>query len=1096
MGVPLFELRITDPEALRLELIAVDRYPPSFSLGTDGVAATAREQVLDRADLDFGLADLGEGTAAEIREHPLVADFLGRLDTQYIWEPLGRGVGRIVVSAGAATADWGALSRVFPEVAVLRRHPGLWSPGEFLAFPVEVGLVVDGSPDEGRAAGLFDDLVQQAASQGGVHWGAYEGAGTHLVHCTLSDPGRVDLLLPWPEPAPRVVVVHLTMPELLPEVAGDIEDRLMASGVGAVVVAGLQDESAAPVFGMLYRKLLHNWPLEYCAWAGAAALGVPAPIRVTAAAGGEFGLALSRIPAERAAEHRAAAGSHAVAPPPPVPPPPAPPPPAPPPVRPVEPPPDAAQPPAPPPPRRSWRGHDEVPFEPEDDEERAAVDDGGEWMGDEPAAAGDGGETGAAPSDRDGRAAVELADAADAAVRRELEPVVTRTDDLTFENEMTDLGEILDLTARAEAAGRDAATARRAAATAPPPPRRTNLTVFDPDTGEPLATDVPMRPRVAHTMTVAIEPTRRRAQVSAEFDEEPLRRVFQTQDTVDLDLVVFAPTDEFLVGPARATLTLPKVGPSQPVSVAVTPQRDGWCRLRVCLYYRNTLLQSVAMMAFAGPAAEATAPTVKPALDWVASTDLALLAELPEPAFNLVVNDAPDGTHWVGVFAAEGDGFLPLESGAMRKLDSLKLTRRVEQLRTVLQEVHGADDQYLYPQAPPTDPTVVDFGIAGLKRLALIGYRVYNDMFLSALDLSAEAVRQALAASGGAATAAKLISIARTGDWSAPWSALYDFELDVDTESRIEVCPVFVAQLAANEWSGDDLEATHDLLDDPAACRAQAECPLDDPERRKLTVCPFGFWGFRHQVEQPLQIVTPAGPGEVPPEMEAAAFSQTSFIMQQPGEELRVAGAVYPFTGRMLDRDMRDIEALFGPSFDWREDRGEVMELLESETGHHLFYFFCHGVEHEFDFALEVGPVGDPENTISIVPQTSMHWAGPATPQPLVILMACESLAMRPEVMNALFGGFKNAGASGIIGSEITIGTRLGHEFGTGLLAGLRDGTTAGEAFMALRRGMLRRYNPLGLALTLHAPATLHVHPASGECAVCARIAVARSQEP
>jgi hypothetical protein len=857
-------------------------------------------------------------------------------------------------------------------------------------------------------------------------------------------------------------VLQVVDPALYAEQAPQLAEATLAGGAEAVVVAAVPESDSMGFFPLFYRKLMHNWPLEYCVWAGATQLwGGGAPLaQVVARPFGEFALAISRLPAERTAAIRAEAERE---------------------------PPKGAEPqPRPPAADDEWMG---------DDRDDGDEGDEGEWMGDDEVDFEPVRGLPAEPSAREVRVVEEIVAAADGITGQELEPILTDADELTFESEMTDLGQILDLTQRADDQARAAVTRREAVTRAQPGPRRTNVTVGDPDTGAPVAEDMPLVRGRAHPLTVAIEPERGRAQVSATLDEGPIREALEAAGRVDLDVVVFAPDDEFAVEPTSQRLELPRVGPSQPITFAVTPQRPDWCHLRVAIYYRNTMLQSLAVAAYAGPATGVEAPSVRPALDWLASTDLRLLSELPAPAFNLFMNDGPDGSHWLGVFAMEGEGFMPLENGQMRTFDSQDLTNRVEELRASLQEVHG--DSYRYPQKHPTDQEVIDFGLEGLKQLALDSYAVYNSLFPAADDIASSERRTAQVAALSQSDR-KLISVARTtGKWTAPWAAMYDFYLDIDREFEVEVCRIFADQLAANEWDGAGvslIQEPRDLLDDPAACRSQASCPLNDEEAAAVTVCPFGFWGFRHELEQPLQRVTAAGPDELPPEMEAPGWSQTSFIMRQPDEDLRVAGAFYPaFPGRRVDDDIAAVERIFPGAFDGREDRTDVMDLLASAAGHHLFYFFCHGRETRRGVALEVGPAEDPQNTITVVPQERMSWAGRQTPQPFVILMACESLAMRPDEKNALFAGFKNAGASGLVGSEITIGTRLGHEFGTGLLGAMRDGRSAGEAFAELRRDMLRRYNPLGLALTLHAPSSLHIHPAVGECGTCARLVLARA---
>jgi len=1091
MGVHMFELRIEEPQPgtnLKLEVWESDSYPPGYLLGPDGLVPVVVRNKLDETALGFGYPDLlsggtgivplAEAARDEIATELMVQQFLRQVQQQLIWESISEDVGRIVVvnSSSAARVEWENLQSAYPQVALLRRskldRPAV---GAYLSFPISIGVTGSGGVLSLRESTLFDEYVGHAKEQGGVEWRNYDG-NTDLLHLTLDKPRELASVLPFSMRVPRVVVVQITDPAVYQAVDA-LETTLLGAGVGAVVAASVTVADTNRFFQPFYRKLMHNWPLEYCAWAGAKGHwedGAPM-VRVTAFSGGEFGLALSRLPVERAAAQR-----HAPVP-------------------------DGGE-----EPDGEWLRD----FEAEADgggtgddfglddggaDDDFGLDDEGDWLGVEPPAGPvkRGFEEPIRGSWRERRAAEDVGRAFDAISRDELEPMLERATELRFDSERTDLQQILELTKEADKQSRGASTARAAVRSAPTAPRRTNVTVLDPETGEPVEAAVPLEAEHEYTMTVAIASLAGRAQVSEELDEAPLRAIFEKQDLVELDVVVFAPEEDFRVEPGRGKLALPRIGPTQDLAFTITPLRTDWCRLRVAVYFRNTMLQSLALEVYAGTPLGLDGPSVRPALDWVASTDLQLLAELPEPVFNVFLNEGLAGNYWMGVFSRDNEDALPLVNGQMRTFDSQEITTAVEELRRILRDVHG-EEEYAYPGAegPPT-PELVKFGIEALLKLAPVGANVHDYLFDAATDFKKiERLDAQLAATqemGG-----RLVSVARThGHWTVPWAALYDLPLDPVLKSQHEVCSVFTGQLAANTWeaaASDLVGEPEDLLDDPAACRAQPNCPLNDDTKRRITVCPFGFWGFRHEIEQPLQNVDGAADDELPEEMQSADFSQSSFIVQQPGEQLRVAGAVYPFESRKVERDMKVLQDLFGDGFEWVEKRDKVIRLLESEAGHHLFYFYCHGRDDPPPFALEVGPAHNSENLIvsDSIDRQAMHWRDPNTPQPFVVLIACESLAMEPEKMNVMFGKFKNAGASGLVGSEIKIGVELGHEWGTALMAAIHDGRTAGEAFADLRKSLLRRYNPLGLVFTLYAPATLHIHPEDG-CPTCTRIGVGRT---
>jgi hypothetical protein len=75
-------------------------------------------------------------------------------------------------------------------------------------------------------------------------------------------------------------------------------------------------------------------------------------------------------------------------------------------------------------------------------------------------------------------------------------------------------------------------------------------------------------------------------------------------------------------------------------------------------------------------------------------------------------------------------------------------------------------------------------------------------------------------------------------------------------------------------------------------------------------------------------------------------------------------------------------------------------------------------------------------------------------------------------------------GSGGVVGTEIEVRTELAREVGVRLVESILEGRSLGEAFLDLRRQLLREGNPLGLAYTYHAPAGLHLHAPEG-CAWC-----------
>jgi hypothetical protein len=78
----------------------------------------------------------------------------------------------------------------------------------------------------------------------------------------------------------------------------------------------------------------------------------------------------------------------------------------------------------------------------------------------------------------------------------------------------------------------------------------------------------------------------------------------------------------------------------------------------------------------------------------------------------------------------------------------------------------------------------------------------------------------------------------------------------------------------------------------------------------------------------------------------------------------------------------------------------------------------------------------------------------------------------------------KAIGAAGVVGTEIPVWSQLAEQVGLQLLTHLLNRKSIGEAFLEMRKDFLRQLNPLGLAYSYYAPATLHLH-VDNQCQWC-----------
>lgn len=600
-----------------------------------------------------------------------------------------------------------------------------------------------------------------------------------------------------------------------------------------------------------------------------------------------------------------------------------------------------------------------------------------------------------------------------------------------------------------------------------------------------------------YTLNVQVQPRN--------VEKQDVRSHDPTVPGVPLDLAVMSPDPDVHLSQQAASLNVPPQGPSSPARVEVRPTTPGSLRVRVGAFFHGRLVQSAVLavgVTREGGPAHAGELGITGTVDYVANASLVGAETLPHPAMTIVSDPVPaaagtlhDGSHWIGTFLSAGAEGWQMRTGDVHAIDGSALSTWTGLLRRLMAEVVGVDRGYPFVSSIPLDDDghlrLADPAVSrhlpewerAICALAWRGWEVYQALFLLDDDAArAEALRHALDMPG-------IISVARVRaeDDGVPWASLYNLPLDTGKHDTFALCDVFKDQLAANEWAADGtLRVQHDLLDNPRACRAQGRCPLNGPSYETM-VCPFGFWGFTHQVEQPLQQVTPTPVNQVPAELLGGEFDARSFVLHGPDAQLRVAMFAHP----ELDADLpppdhrtevAELAARCGLSFDYRDDRDEVRALLAA-GGYHLLYFYCHGEDGaDGIFRLKLGSRG----TSALLGAADLDpvpnkWADP---HPIVILNGCETLALLPNRIHLFLKTLRRMGAYGVVGTEIKVWNQLARPFGLHVLGRLVEGDSIGEAFLAARLHLLRHYNPSGLVYTYYAPATLHLHTGA-DCHWC-----------
>jgi hypothetical protein len=227
------------------------------------------------------------------------------------------------------------------------------------------------------------------------------------------------------------------------------------------------------------------------------------------------------------------------------------------------------------------------------------------------------------------------------------------------------------------------------------------------------------------------------------------------------------------------------------------------------------------------------------------------------------------------------------------------------------------------------------------------------------------------------------------------------------------------------------------------------------------------LWGFRHVIELPPQQV--ATQANVP---EQTAGLRTEIPVK--GKARVVAGLNATFAsqaGHMQRLGQIKSRVAFDslPEF---QSMGLFKELAVNPV--HLAYFFCHasGGKGTSDSTLILQAPGNNQkqeripwqDIAQVLCETS--WAPPA----LVFLNGCGTAAHTPEALSPFIRVFVDQlGASGLIGTEISVWDVFAAEMAERFLQEFFDIEPAGSALLKARRAMLAKYNPLGLVYTLFA---------------------------
>ena len=469
-----------------------------------------------------------------------------------------------------------------------------------------------------------------------------------------------------------------------------------------------------------------------------------------------------------------------------------------------------------------------------------------------------------------------------------------------------------------------------------------------------------------------------------------------------------------------------------------TPEEPDEAQLRCSIYHDRTLVQSRVIRALVTTDGRRDQGALESVVDYTLapSLDPAHLRALPQHRLSVMLNRNGDGSHG---FTFVGEEELKSEAS----FRELELQNFVRETRGALRHAAWGDEEgwekqkrYLYEQLDP------DRFRDDLVKLAVRGFRVYAAIANRLGEGDAAKLNRIMRSPGFVQIASK-----ESPTQLLPAALIYDY-IGLRTTEQDEDYSLCEAFLAATR-SAAPLEET--------SC-FQGGCP----SRGKQTViCPSGFWGFRHALGVPVSVLD--GDDAAAAIGSNGERALTIAVSTDPGFVLR----------ERHEGELRELFRDYG--WNYASTREDTLRLLR-DVRSQIVYFYCHGGMTGTTPYIQVGPVEERGITADLFFSEGIHWLNP---RPLVFINGCGTTALEPEqAIEFVSQLVQNNGASGVIGTEITVFEPLAGAFAKECLARFLAGQPIGEAVRRGRLALLKQGNPLGLVYIPFVLAGLRLHPA------------------
>jgi hypothetical protein len=470
-----------------------------------------------------------------------------------------------------------------------------------------------------------------------------------------------------------------------------------------------------------------------------------------------------------------------------------------------------------------------------------------------------------------------------------------------------------------------------------------------------------------------------------------------------------------------------------------TPAEPGRADLRLTVTHRGSLVQSQVVTTDVRPR-EGTGLGTHARIAYSLGGLLDQVNLLPSRGVNVTTGQVMDGTHELTIGGLGPERIsLRLHEGQMESASNAA--------RRALRDLQVGPGRLAGPRTGHGRRGLAERLSADLSRVAPFGRRLWNLLFADQPRRRAE-LRRSL-------REPTTIQVGRAGGTGMvfPWALVYDIGLEEGNPRAHHPCRIV------------------DAMPSPAPPR----CPYET-EHRLNTLCPYGFWGMRHLVEQP-------------PSLEGSRSMPTRIGGARPS--VMAVGVGSRLDTGLAELHLRRLAAL-RPLIEARSCTGRASFFRAlAQPDLPLVYLYCHGRREVVPGAVQPVPyleLGDRERlfpsdltALHDFEWPEDHWADTS---PLVFINSCHSAEITPSSLAQFVDAFCGIYAGGVIGVETVVEQSLAGRVAETFWSSFGAGFTVGESLKRVKLDLLGDGDLFGLAYTAYCSTDLRLGTRAAEIGI------------